>query len=269
MQLRSMFRSIAGNVHNQVRFSSSSSQPSMVVVPALRREFTLMGFARGESNCIMPLNRQADLFLFNFRGIRLVEQGHWPQIINKSFFLDENRQIDLLRWPRFHPELLLQQHWSPAENMGRIKVIISEGYTYEMRAPGVVPTFVRTNNIASFSFQHAPQRMWHRLYGRQDDLADFFLAYRHTRECWHCLAKPVNVADEPVFGLQHISPEVYSQPTGLGRARTVATASGVVSYDKPIRIHATFCGLSGSKQHEQTKNHWLGRNPRSLCRARP
>lgn len=63
----------------------------------------------------------------------------------------------MLRWPKFHPEMLTQSYWNAAENMGRIKVTITEGY---LNAPGALP-FVKVKNLVSFSFQHAPQRRSH------------------------------------------------------------------------------------------------------------
>ncbi|MCJ1245849.1 hypothetical protein MMC30_003053 [Trapelia coarctata] len=51
--------------------------------------------------------------------------------------------------------MLTQSYWSAGENMGRIKVTITEGY---LNAPGVLP-FVKVKNLVSFSFQHAPQQI--------------------------------------------------------------------------------------------------------------
>jgi len=68
--------------------------------------------------------------------------------------VDKEGNRDLLRWPKFHPEMLTQSYWNAAENMGRIKVAITEGY---LNAPGALP-FVKVKNLVSFSFQHAPQR---------------------------------------------------------------------------------------------------------------
>jgi len=60
----------------------------------------------------------------------------------------------MLRWPKFHPEMLTQSYWSAGENIGRIKVTITEGY---LNSPGALP-FMKVKNLVSFSFQHAPQR---------------------------------------------------------------------------------------------------------------
>ena len=49
--------------------------------------------------------------------------------------------------------MLTQSYWSAGENMGRIKVTITEGY---LNAPGALP-FAKAKNLVSFSFQHAPQ----------------------------------------------------------------------------------------------------------------
>ena len=60
----------------------------------------------------------------------------------------------MLRWPKFHPELLTQSYWNAGENLGRIKVTITEGY---LQGDGLLP-FTKTKNVVTFSFQHAPQR---------------------------------------------------------------------------------------------------------------
>jgi hypothetical protein len=55
--------------------------------------------------------------------------------------LDKHGEFEKLKFPTFHKELL-----------GRIKVIIAEGFT---RDHFTYP-FERAKNIVSFSFQHAP-----------------------------------------------------------------------------------------------------------------
>jgi hypothetical protein len=57
-----------------------------------------------------------------------------------------------LKFPAFHSELLSQSHWNPGDDLGRIKVVISEGFSRDNPA---FP-FERIKNIVSFSFQHAP-----------------------------------------------------------------------------------------------------------------
>ncbi|KAK5630112.1 hypothetical protein RRF57_005827 [Xylaria bambusicola] len=49
-------------------------------------------------------------------------------------------------------ELLRQSYWSPADEVGRIKIVISEGFP---RDSLTVP-IERVKNIVAFSFQHAP-----------------------------------------------------------------------------------------------------------------
>ncbi|KAK5276214.1 hypothetical protein LTR16_011566, partial [Cryomyces antarcticus] len=58
-----------------------------------------------------------------------------------------------LRFPPFHQEVLAQSHWTAGESLGRIKVIVSEGY--QGLGQGKVQ-FERVNDIVCFSFQHAP-----------------------------------------------------------------------------------------------------------------
>ncbi|OAA59933.1 hypothetical protein ISF_05944 [Cordyceps fumosorosea ARSEF 2679] len=66
--------------------------------------------------------------------------------------LSETGELNSLTFPVFQRELLDQSYWSPADDLGRIKVVISESYP---RDSLTVP-FERVKNIVAFSFQHAP-----------------------------------------------------------------------------------------------------------------
>lgn len=66
--------------------------------------------------------------------------------------LDKAGNRDSLKFPLFHQEMLTQSWWNAGENVGRVKVVISEGIA---RGRGISP-FERLRNIVSFSFQHAP-----------------------------------------------------------------------------------------------------------------
>ncbi|RDA86305.1 hypothetical protein CP532_5663 [Ophiocordyceps camponoti-leonardi (nom. inval.)] len=61
-------------------------------------------------------------------------------------------ELELLRFPSFRRELLQQSFWNPADDLGRIKIVISEGF---QREPPTTP-IERVKNIVIFSFQHAP-----------------------------------------------------------------------------------------------------------------
>ncbi|KAF4999568.1 hypothetical protein FGRMN_2316 [Fusarium graminum] len=65
-----------------------------------------------------------------------------------------------IRFPTFQQELLYQRHWNPADNLGRIKLVISEGVFH--RSPEN-NRFERVKNLVIFSFQHAPQEILERL----------------------------------------------------------------------------------------------------------
>jgi hypothetical protein len=60
--------------------------------------------------------------------------------------------MDSLKFPAFHRELLAQNYWNAGDELGRIKVVISEGLCHDT-ATG---PFERFKNIVAFSFQHAP-----------------------------------------------------------------------------------------------------------------
>ncbi|KAL8675180.1 MAG: hypothetical protein Q9168_000433 [Polycauliona sp. 1 TL-2023] len=67
--------------------------------------------------------------------------------------MDKTGNQECLRFPPFHQQMLAQKWWTPEEDMGRIKLVISEGI-----APGQGPSsvFRRVRSLVTFSFQHAP-----------------------------------------------------------------------------------------------------------------
>lgn len=67
--------------------------------------------------------------------------------------MDKTGNQECLRFPPFHQQMLVQEWWSPGEDMGRVKLVISEGI-----APGQGSSsgFRRVKNLVTFSFQHAP-----------------------------------------------------------------------------------------------------------------
>ncbi|KAK6865451.1 NADH dehydrogenase -like protein [Apiospora arundinis] len=83
----------------------------------------------------------------------------------------KNGELLPLKFPHFREELLQQNYWSPSDELGRIKIILSEGFP---RDSLTVPV-ERVKNLITFSFQHAPMdilessgiawpnpRMWYR-----------------------------------------------------------------------------------------------------------
>ncbi|OAQ97816.1 hypothetical protein LLEC1_03906 [Akanthomyces lecanii] len=76
--------------------------------------------------------------------------GPWPNVLKNSFDLSTSGELESLKFPSFQRELLNQSYWSPADDLGRIKVVISESYHRES-----LP-YERLKNIVAFSFQHAP-----------------------------------------------------------------------------------------------------------------
>ncbi|KAI1858465.1 uncharacterized protein JN550_012598 [Neoarthrinium moseri] len=78
--------------------------------------------------------------------------GPWPQLLNHSFEFTKGGELQQLKFPSFRSELLRQSYWSPADELGRIKIVISEGFP---RDSLTVP-MERVKNVVAFSFQHAP-----------------------------------------------------------------------------------------------------------------
>ena len=68
--------------------------------------------------------------------------------------MDKDGHRDPLRFPPFHTEVLTQTWANPAQNVGRIKIVIAEGINHGSGASA----FEKTKNLVSFSFQHAPLR---------------------------------------------------------------------------------------------------------------
>ncbi|KAK8050104.1 hypothetical protein PG994_011834 [Apiospora phragmitis] len=99
------------------------------------------------------------------------QDATWPQILSRSFEFTKNGELEPLKFPRFREELLQQDYWNPSDELGRIKIVISEGFP---RDSLTVPV-ERVKNLVTFSFQHAPmdilessgiawpnQSMWYR-----------------------------------------------------------------------------------------------------------
>jgi hypothetical protein len=61
-------------------------------------------------------------------------------------------ELEPLKFPPFHQEVLQQEYWSAADDFGRVKIIISEGFPRD----SLTLPIERMKNIVAFSFQHAP-----------------------------------------------------------------------------------------------------------------
>lgn len=66
---------------------------------------------------------------------------------------DKAGHQECLRFPPFPQEMLMDQWWSAGEDLGRVRVVITEGLARGQGQPGA---FRRVKNVVSFSFQHAP-----------------------------------------------------------------------------------------------------------------
>lgn len=66
--------------------------------------------------------------------------------------MDKNGEFMKLKFPTFHKELLSQSYWNAGDDLGRIKVIIAEGFYRD----DMIHPFERVKNLVCFSFQHAP-----------------------------------------------------------------------------------------------------------------
>ncbi|KAL6872955.1 hypothetical protein J3F83DRAFT_731554 [Trichoderma novae-zelandiae] len=82
----------------------------------------------------------------------LDQEKDWPHIIIHSFGVSKNGDLEPLKFPSFRQEVLRQNHWHPADNFGRIKIVISEGFPRD----SLSMPMERVKNVVAFSFQHAP-----------------------------------------------------------------------------------------------------------------
>ena len=97
---------------------------------------------------------------------------------------DKTGKTDQLRFPPFHTEMLDQTWINPAQDLGRIKIIIAEGIR-----PTPALGFEKTRNIVVFSFQHAPLCTHSSRVCSHTELRH--LSY--TRRHWYRLAKQWHV----------------------------------------------------------------------------
>ncbi|KAL8654578.1 MAG: hypothetical protein Q9210_001424 [Variospora velana] len=74
-------------------------------------------------------------------------------IPNTGSKFDKAGNQECLRFPPFPQEMLMDQWWSAGEDLGRVRVVITEGLARGQGQPGA---FRRVKNVVSFSFQHAP-----------------------------------------------------------------------------------------------------------------
>ncbi|KAG8156724.1 hypothetical protein KVR01_013329 [Diaporthe batatas] len=78
--------------------------------------------------------------------------GAWPNLIASTSQMTKQGELEELRFPSFRRELLFQNHWSPGDDLGRIKVLIGEGFPRDSPSNPIE----RVKNVVAFAFQHAP-----------------------------------------------------------------------------------------------------------------
>lgn len=124
----------------------------------------------------IPAGDDVSKSLTLFRSIAIDPKSAWPHVLASSFGecppcngqvgtqpevvycpncgieFSKNGDLELLKFPPFRQELLQQDHWNPADDLGRIKLLISEGFPRDSFTTPVE----RVKNIVAFSFQHAP-----------------------------------------------------------------------------------------------------------------
>ncbi|KAJ2904809.1 putative NADH dehydrogenase -like protein [Zalerion maritima] len=107
-------------------------------------------------NCATPADRvqfQARVYVDGTLASSVVfgRRGPWPLVINQLDHINPVTGATDLEFPTFHHDLLQINSWAPDEDLGRIRIVLSEGFASSEQRP-----FVRVKNILAFSFQHAP-----------------------------------------------------------------------------------------------------------------
>ena len=74
--------------------------------------------------------------------------------------VDREGYQEPLRFPPFHQEILHASSWDAAQHLGRIRIVMTEGFSRETSSPpnSLKHSFVRIRDVLAFSFQHAPMR---------------------------------------------------------------------------------------------------------------
>ncbi|KAH7312635.1 hypothetical protein B0I35DRAFT_356535 [Stachybotrys elegans] len=114
-------------------------------------------FTRNYSKFANDVKFEARLFLDGrlVASACLERNSDWPHVISNKFEFSKTGDLECLTFPSFHEELLQQNYWSPADDLGRIKLVLSEGFPRN----SVSMPIERVKNIVAFSFQHAPLGM--------------------------------------------------------------------------------------------------------------
>ncbi|KAH7150253.1 hypothetical protein B0J13DRAFT_673958 [Dactylonectria estremocensis] len=115
---------------------------------------TISQFAKTYSGYPDSVKFEARLFIDGrlVASASLDRNSCWPHVIAHSFDFSKNGDLESLKFPVFQQELLQQNHWSPADDLGRIKLIISEGFPRDSLSMPIE----RVKNVVAFTFQHAP-----------------------------------------------------------------------------------------------------------------
>lgn len=135
----------------------------------------------------------------------------WPHVLAHSFGVfsstsrlaqplmtapefSKNGDLEPLKFPLFNKEILQQNYWSPADDLGRIKIVISEGFPRD----SLTMPIERVKNVVAFSFQHAPLgKSWQT--PRLSTLVWLTsVIFRCARELCHRVAQPIHVASLPL-----------------------------------------------------------------------
>ena len=111
----------------------------------------MIGERPGSISSVHDTNLDDSRYVLSYACLQVIEMVY----TDTEADTDKEGNRDQLRFPPFHTEVLTQTWANPAQNVGRIRVIIAEGVNHGL---GGVSTFERTKNVLSFSFQHAPLR---------------------------------------------------------------------------------------------------------------
>ncbi|KAL9116034.1 MAG: hypothetical protein Q9227_000402 [Pyrenula ochraceoflavens] len=67
-------------------------------------------------------------------GHVFAQHAAWPYVVDETAIFDRDGNPSPLKFPPFHQAILHQRHWDAAELLGRVRVVIAEGFARSRRS---------------------------------------------------------------------------------------------------------------------------------------
>ncbi|KAK5171175.1 uncharacterized protein LTR77_004319 [Saxophila tyrrhenica] len=136
----------------------------------------------------------------------------WPQIISSIDSPGKGQHETVqLRFPPFHREIMMQNHWAASDRMGRIRVELGMGYVHHR-----LNRFVPTTQVVNFAFQAAPLEL----------LEDRGVAWPNARMLANSVMHTHQTMNNAFFpGPQNITGTQSSNKYGLHQRKVASTSN--------------------------------------------